>query len=313
MNTPVSSIICTLFEKNYHFGLGALVNSLYENGYRGEVYAGYKGDLPPWANGLAVDANGNASFPVADGLSIYFAYQHTDEMLANIKPKLIEQCWERGGDNMEAVFYIDCDIVVKAKWHRFEEWAQYGVALCEDMNSPVAKTHMLRKQWAAYYASFGITYTPKDDIYVNGGFVGINKKHQGFAARWEEIQQYMKLDTGRQDKIGIADRWNMFHYMDQDALNVTKDLVDEVCILGREAMDFGKFGYVMSHAAGRRKPWHKTYLKDVITTGSRPSMTDKLYWLNVAHPIRLYGDGMIRWKRFMLNLAALVGRFFTRT
>ncbi len=45
----MKAIICTLFEGRYHFGAAALVNSLYRAGYRGELYAGYKGELPFWA------------------------------------------------------------------------------------------------------------------------------------------------------------------------------------------------------------------------------------------------------------------------
>ncbi len=184
------------------------------------------------------ERDGLLVYPVAEGLTIHFAAQDTTEMLANIKPELIQQVWERYGEATEIVFYIDCDIVIKAPWHRLENWAQYGVALCEDMNSPVAKSHPLRAQWKAYYAQYGVGYEPKDDIYVNGGFVGIHRRYRGFAERWGELQRYMKEYTGHQDRIGIADRWNMFHFMDQDALNVAKDLTDTVSIMGP-----GRYGF----------------------------------------------------------------------
>ncbi|PPK87898.1 hypothetical protein CLV84_0857 [Neolewinella xylanilytica] len=311
--SAVKSVICTVFERDYHHGVGALANSLYAAGFRGDLYAGYRGTLPPWIGDATPDASGNLEWEVAPGFQIYFAKQATDEMLAYAKPELIRQVWKRyEARGMENVFYIDCDIVIKAKWHHFEDWAQWGVALCEDMNSPLPVTHPLRKQWQQYYAGFGIAYTPQDSTYVNGGFVGINKKYRAFSELWEQLQVYMKQYTGKQESIGIADRWNMFHFMDQDALNIAKDLTPEVSIMGREAMDFGRLGQVMSHAAGRRKPWHKNYVKNILINGSRPSNTDKVYWHHVETPIRIHSAATVRKKRFALKAAALIGRFFTR-
>ncbi|MBB4079618.1 hypothetical protein GGR28_002243 [Lewinella aquimaris] len=302
-----------MFENHYHYGLGALINSLYSCEYRGVIYAGYRGELPPWAVNTVPLEGGITAFEVVPELTVHFAYQETDEMLANIKPALIQQVWERYGPEVETVFYIDCDIVIKAKWEHFEAWAQHGVAMCEDMNSPIPPSHPLRLQWQAYYAKFGIDYQPRDAVYVNGGFVGINRRDRGFAERWEEVQQYMKLHTGKQDRIGIADRWNMFHFMDQDALNVTKDLVERVSLMGPDAMDFHRYGYVMSHAAGRSKPWSKHFVSNVLKTGERPSFTDKLYWRHVSHPIKLFSASTIRRKLLTLNIAVFIGRLFTRT
>jgi hypothetical protein len=36
----MSAYVCSLFEGTYHLGLGALVNSLYRNGFRSTVFAG---------------------------------------------------------------------------------------------------------------------------------------------------------------------------------------------------------------------------------------------------------------------------------
>ncbi|CAH1000561.1 hypothetical protein LEM8419_01695 [Neolewinella maritima] len=310
----VRSIVCTVFERSYHLGVGALANSLYDCNYRGVLYAGYRGALPPWTTGALTEVDGVQVYSVADGLEIHFALQQTDEMLANVKPQLIQQVWARYGEGVENVFYIDCDIIIKAQWPHFEAWAQYGIALVEDMNSPVAVSHPLRLQWTEYYAKFGIDYVPQDSIYVNGGFVGINRRYRGFSSLWHELQVHMKEFTGmQQDQIGIADRWNMFHFMDQDALNVAKDLTAKVTIMGPDAMDFGKFGYVMSHAAGRTKPWEKAFIRDIFVTGARPSFADKQYWQYVDGPIQVFSPAQIRRKRAALKVAVFIGRFFTRT
>ena len=309
----VKSVICTVFERTYHLGVGALVNSLHRAGYRGTLYAGYRGALPPWVPDAAARSGQDFSYEAAPGLDIFFAFQATDEMLANIKPELIRQVWDRYGDRgLENVFYVDCDIVIKARWEHFENWAAQGVALVEDMNSPLNINHPLRKQWRDYYAQFGIDYRPADCTYVNGGFVGVNRRYREFTDLWDTVQQHMKVYTGKQDRIGIADRWNMFHFMDQDALNVAKDLTPEVSIMGRDAMDFGRPGYVMSHAAGRNKPWDKPYVSNILKKGARPSSSDKLYWQHVESPIRLFPAGVVKRKQRAIRLASFIGRFMSR-
>jgi hypothetical protein len=65
------TIICTLFDGDYHYGLGALVNSLYAHGYRGAIWAGHRGELPPWARPARTE-DGNAVFEPETGCKICF-------------------------------------------------------------------------------------------------------------------------------------------------------------------------------------------------------------------------------------------------
>ena len=308
-----NSVICTVFEGHYHKGVVALANSLYQRGFRGTLYAGYRGELPDWASPLEALNEREHLFQVAQGFRIHFGKLDTKEMLANVKPELMQQAWKVYGHEVDNLFYIDCDIVIKSKWHHFEDWAELGVALCEDINSPMPATHPVRLQWKRYYAKHGIDYEPKSDYYVNGGFVGLNRKYLDFAELWQRTQNLMKLHSPSQDRIGIANRWHMFHYMDQDALNVAKDLTPSTSILAKHAMDFGWFGEVMSHAAGPRKPWQENFLLKITTKAIKPSFTEKIYWEFVDDPIRLYSPGKLKRKRLALRLALFLGRFYTRT
>ena len=80
----MSTAICTLFEGDYHRGLGALVNSLCKHGYQGTVWAGYRGALPPWVEPRDHD-DGDVEFRLPSGGAIRFVPVHTEVHLTNLE------------------------------------------------------------------------------------------------------------------------------------------------------------------------------------------------------------------------------------
>src|SRR5690348_11876699 len=109
----MSAIVCTLFEGAYHYGVGALANSLYAAGYRGSMWVGYRGALPPWARGAGQGRG----------------------------------CWEVPVD---ALFYFDPDITNRGPWRFYEEWVSHGVALCEDVYPVFPADHPWRAAWREF-------------------------------------------------------------------------------------------------------------------------------------------------------------------
>ncbi|RYG11197.1 MAG: hypothetical protein EOO07_20975, partial [Chitinophagaceae bacterium] len=134
-NVMKTASICTLFEGEYHYGMAVLINSLYANGFRGDIYAGYRGDIPYWAE----NANHNneiswkdvKTLTLTDELNIHFLPVETEYHLTNYKPDFMLKLWDGPAGRINQIFYFDPDIVVDAKWEFFLEWAGLGVALCE--------------------------------------------------------------------------------------------------------------------------------------------------------------------------------------
>jgi hypothetical protein len=318
------SAICTLFEGDYHYGVGALTNSLYYYGFRGIVWAGYRGELPPWANPIKEFEN-YQEFIVADNCVIRFIKLDTDYHLTNYKPDFMLRLWQKFCPEVEALFYFDPDIVVKCDWEYFEEWISYGVALCEDVTSPVHHTHPLRMGWRRFCEPLELKFTFQTDVYVNGGFIGLNKNTFSFLKEWREIQNQMSSLVGGLEKSNIGnqadrklisnkgkgiDRNFIFIMTDQDALNVALMCCQHpVSLRGKEAMDIIAGGYTMSHAIGGIKPWRKKMLFSVIKSGVRLRSTDKLYWQFTQNPIKLYSDIQFFTRKLDLLLASITGRY----
>ena len=87
----MSAYACSLFEGSYHIGLGGLVNSLYRNGFRGTMFAGYRGELPPWSATASLK-DGMADFAVADGCNIKFLLLDTKCILRTTNQSLCAGC-----------------------------------------------------------------------------------------------------------------------------------------------------------------------------------------------------------------------------
>lgn len=307
----MNTAICTLFEGNYHYGVGALINSLYYHGFRGVVWVGYRGDLPPWAKDLKM-CQDYQEFAVAEGCVIRFILLTTPVHFTNYKPDFMLQLWEHYCPETEALFYLDPDIIIKCHWSFFEDWVTFGVALCEDVNSPVPGSHPLRMAWQRFYKPHGFSFDSSVDIYVNGGFVALSKSNKQFLYEWKKIQDLMAPVIGGLQNVGIKNRTFMFCKTDQDALNIAmQSSTSPVSLMGKEAMDFIPGGITMSHAIGSIKPWRKNFIIEALK-GKAPRLAAKSYWQHTQFPIQLYSQQKLFWKQVDLRCGAAIGRFIRR-
>jgi hypothetical protein len=313
------TIVCSVFEGHYHKGVAALVNSLYAAGYEGTVWLGYKGALPPWAV-IAATENGVDVMHVRENLTLRFIKFPPTAFLPYCKPDFMLELLEKYAPKAEHIFYLDCDIVVKCDFSYFEEWVTYGITLCEDVNSPLPVSHPLRHQWAQHFKKHNIEVRRNNSQYVNGGFIGLSRAAKGFLDTWRHIQnlvledmQRIKADlhaSHKPDKMsGLKDRTYMFYRTDQDALNIAKDVTDEtLSIVDGKEMDFGGFGFIMSHAESKSKPWEKNWLAHVIKKGHRPGATDRIFMNHTQNPINIYASSERMLRKMHLKLAVAIAR-----
>ena len=319
----MNSSICTLFEGSYHYGLAALTNSLHKAGFLGDIYAGYRGDLPGWASSAhqlsLFGWVGATSLPVAKGLRIVFLPLVTDYHLTNYKPDFMLALLDGPASEVDALFYVDPDVCVVERWSFFEDWVSCGVALCEDVNSPLPEHHPRRVGWRRYFEPRGLLLRFRGAEYVNGGFVGVRADDRSFLELWKQAMSLMAEEIGSlavalvandgYRSTGFAD---CFDRTDQDGLNTAIEASTTiVSVVGQEAMAFRAGSALLPHALGSDKPWQRNYIRAALR-GIAPRMADKAFWANVLSPIAVCTSRRAALKRMDLVAGAAVGRFFRR-
>jgi len=314
----MKSVICTLFEGHYHYGVGALTNSLYYYGFRGDVFVGYRGELTEWAS-AAVDNpsimwKGAKSLTIADGLQLHFLPVETHFHFTTYKPYFMLTLFEGIAKDADRIMYFDPDIVIKCRWSFFEQWVECGVGLVQELvNHDMPPTHPLRFMWEKMIQQTGRTVVRNLYSYINAGFCGVGREHIEFLKTWIDIidlaiQKY-NFDPGN---FMNYDRTSIF-CGDQDGLNIaamcSRLPISEV---GPQEMDFLYGGYIMSHANTSPKPWKKMFISSALK-GIRPSLQEKEFWHHVSSPISLYSKAKIKNKQTHIALASLIGRFYSRS
>ena len=158
-NPNLQETICTLYEKDYHFGLAAFINSLAHKGYYGTVWIGYRDELPPWLSQLKPDAPVQAgdemipAYLVEGKVRLVFIRINPPHHLANFKPQFMLQVLNHYSPACKCLWYFDPDIYLVSAWSLYSQWTNFGIAVCADINQSVLHENApLRRRWMEFAA-----------------------------------------------------------------------------------------------------------------------------------------------------------------
>jgi len=306
----MTTTLCTLFEGDYHFGVVALANSLHASGFTGTMFCGYRGPRPAWASSDEVQAG---------SVRLVLLPLETPVHFTNYKPQFMRRIFEELAPGTDSLLYLDPDICVTAPWSFITGWIESGVALSEDLNSPLYENHPRRTGWRQFYARHGLTLGYRGAAYVNGGAVGVTRARAGFLKTWEDVQSLMGAEIGGLSQVKLdggtsarmRDPFFCFSCSDQDALNAAVEASGDtpLSILGREAMGFTPGLRVLPHALGPRKPWRRRYVSDALH-GRPPGPADDAFWRFASGPLSAWPASTPRSRTRSIKIARLIGRFF---
>lgn len=316
----MSSVVCTLYEGHYHHGVAALCNSLFSNSFRGDMYVGYRGDLPPWANSAyknsALEWDNGKTLEIAEDFKVHFLPIISDWHLANFKPDFMLNLWSSCAKDAESLFYFDPDIVIKSSWLFYEKWVSFGVALVHEITAnDCPPNHPKRSIWNEVIDKISMKVEQDIHSYINSGFCGVNKSDIEFLETWSKVIHSFIDSFGfsvRHFEFINVQHWDVFYAGDQDALNIAAMCTPvSLSEMGPEAMDFIHGGYTMSHAIGGPKPWRKNFFISGLK-GVPPSLADKAFWKNVGLPIVTFDKRIIKFKIISIKIASFIGRFYRK-
>src|SRR5262249_3902732 len=148
----------------------------------------------------------------------------TDLALANHKPEFMLHIMERLEPHAPGIIYFDPDITVRCQWTFFQQWLEFGLMVCEDVNSPIHQTHPRRMTWRRLFPDLFTEETSAvSGAYINSGFVGIRRQELNFLRTWSSVvERAASIAGGATAWLGHdpPEPFSPFSALDQDALNV---------------------------------------------------------------------------------------------
>jgi hypothetical protein len=299
--------VCTLAEGRYHYGTGALANSLHRSGFRGTFYVGCRGELPSWSDGAEI-------VELPGGMHVEFVRMAWKRNPNFEKSSFMLDLLDRDA-GLDSVAYFDSDVVVRADWQFFEEWSARGVGLCMDYwPTLVPENHPWRLAWAEVAADMGCPVRPID-YYCNAGFALVPRQHRSFLEVWAlAVDHVLEVlaDGNPVQLVKYGETWMPFSRSDQDAMAIAMMGTSvPLSIVGPDGMSFASGANVMSHAVNSPKPWDRRYLRDAVL-GRPPLRADREYWRHARGPIRLFDQRSLRMTEMIVKVATALGTIYRR-
>jgi len=307
------SAVCTLADGDFHFGAAALANSLIRHGYQGSLWIGHRGALPPWAGAARADGAGLHRLDVTDAVSLRFFQLEAEGLFAFQKGRALVRVLDELAPDADALFFFDADIVVKNEWAVFEELAGFGVGAVLDISDTyMLPTHPKKLRWARMLEKHGL---PVREVhgYYNSGFLALPRHCGRLLEVWMRLVAALP-DEGRPFHVRrYKTRASAFHFMDQDMFNAALMGCDVPLVsVGPDGMDaVFPYGFYMSHAYWRKKPWARRYLRDALR-GLPPDKAHQIFWRYLDGPIKPFTDAEYRRRVRAVRIAKLIGRFYRR-
>ncbi|MBS0453867.1 MAG: hypothetical protein JSS14_21410 [Proteobacteria bacterium] len=306
------TILCTLFEGHYHYGVAALANSLLANGYEGELWVGYRGELAGWITGHPQYNASTGHLQLSDKFGLHFLLLDTQVFFTYYKATFMRLVLDKHAPQAEVVAYIDPDIVLKCPWQEMDPWFEGGIALVEDVNWNFPARHPKRLMWREWFEPHGVVQHRLLDRYYNAGFIAVPREHVEFLTLLGWMCELVADYNAGLQHIKAGEATDLFHSTDQDALNFALCAYDvPLNTVGGEAMDFQPGGYHMSHAIGWPKPWVRNHVLSALK-GHPPTLATKAYYEFANHPIRPHAPWRLALRRASLQLASVIGRFYRK-
>ncbi|CAA6678615.1 MULTISPECIES: hypothetical protein [unclassified Lentimonas] len=299
--------ILTLYEGNYHLGVGALINSAIGSGFKGKFFVGYRDSLPPWVAGL--ECSGEENYTV-HGCELIFFRCDPARHLTYHKPFAALNILEVYPD-VDAIFYADPDVLFLEQWTYFEKWIRCGVALCLDANFPfVGTSHPWRSEWCEMIDQSDLQVVNDSTDYYNAGFIGLAREDAEILRNWVTLIEHFEQQGGDTKEMDTGN-FLISVRSDQELLAAAAMTFRRVSVVGLEAMGFNGHYCILSHAIESPKPWDCNFMRQACSAIG-VSRSAKYYMQHSQYPIPLYHKYEYRLKMASVRINQLITRFYSK-